>query len=204
MKMTLANEITLLRIALIAPFVICMLKLHEAPSSSVMRLAALGIFLVMAISDGVDGYIARRRKQVTKLGAFLDPMADKLLMMCACILLSNPGTGIDGFVLPPTVVVLIIGKDVLLFLGFAITYLVTSHVRVVPVLTGKAGTVLQLSMVAGILLAPDIYPHLEAWWWFLRVLWWSAAGVAVASAFIYIRAGIGYIEHFENHSDWQG
>jgi len=194
MKLTLATEITLLRIFLIAPFVICMLKMHDIGG---LRHVALAIFLVMAVSDAVDGYIARVKKQATRLGAFLDPMADKLLMTCACVLLATPQTAVDGFLLPPTVVVLIIGKDLLLSLGCVIVYLITSHLQIVPIGAGKFGTVLQLSMVASLLLAPDIYPVFPPWLYLMRFLWWSAAGMASLSTLIYIRRGIRYIEQFE-------
>lgn len=194
MKPTIANEITLLRIVLIAPFVICMLKMHEAGE---LRYAALAIFLVMAISDGIDGYIARVKQQTSRLGAFLDPMADKLLITCAAILLAIPQTAVDGYLLPPTVVVLIIGKDLLLVLGCLVIYLITSQIKIVPIGVGKLGTALQLSMVTAILLAPDIHPVFPPWLLLMRVLWWSAAATAVVSALIYIRRGIRYIEHFE-------
>ncbi len=201
MKLTLANEITILRVLLIAPFVICMLKIHD---NCAMRYIALAIFLVMCISDALDGYIARVRKQVTKLGSFLDPMADKLLMACACILLASPQTAIEGYLLPPTIVVLIIGKDLLLLLGFVIIYLITSHIHIVPIFAGKAATVLQLSMVAAVLLAPDIDPYLPQWRYFARFLWWSAAGLAVATTLVYIRGGIRYIEKFEAQANAKG
>jgi len=191
---TIANEITLLRIVLIAPFVICMIKMDEVPA---LRYLALGIFLVMAVSDGLDGYIARSRKQTSRLGAFLDPLADKLLITCAVVLLAMPHTAVDGYLLPPTVVVLIIGKDLLLVLGCVIIYLITSQLKIVPVKTGKLATVLQLSMVTAILLAPDIHPVFPPWVWLMRFLWWSAAGLAVLAAVIYIRRGIRYIEEFE-------
>ncbi len=201
MKLTLANEITILRVLLIAPFVICMLKIHD---NRAMRYIALAIFLVMCISDALDGYFARVRKQVTKLGSFLDPMADKMLMACACILLASPRTAIDGYLLPPTIVVLIIGKDLLLLLGFVIIYLITSHIHIVPIFTGKAATVLQLSMVAAVLLAPDIHPHLPLWRYFAQFLWWSAAGLAAATTLVYIRSGIRYIETFEAEANAKG
>jgi CDP-diacylglycerol--glycerol-3-phosphate 3-phosphatidyltransferase len=200
-KLTLANEITILRVLLIAPFVICMLKIHD---NRAMRYIALAIFLVMCISDTLDGYIARVRKQVTRLGSFLDPMADKMLMACACILLATPRTGIEGNILPPTIAVLIIGKDLLLLLGFVIIYLITSHVHIVPIFAGKAATVLQLSMVVAILLAPDIRPHLPQWRYFLGFLWWSAAGLAAATTLVYIRSGIRYIETFEAEANAKG
>ncbi|MCD6392556.1 MAG: CDP-alcohol phosphatidyltransferase family protein [Planctomycetes bacterium] len=201
MKLTLANEITILRVLLIAPFVICMLKIHD---NWAMRYIALAIFLVMCISDALDGYFARVRKQVTRLGSFLDPMADKLLMACACILLASPRTAVEGYVLPPTIVVLIIGKDLLLLLGFLIIYLITSHIHIVPIFAGKAATVLQLSMVAAVLLAPDIHPHLPLWWYLARFLWWLAAVLAVVTTLVYIRGGIRYIEAFEAQANAKG
>ena len=162
-----------------------------------MRYTALCIFSFMCASDVLDGYMARVKKQITKLGSFLDPMADKLLIMCACILLASPQTAVDGFRLPKGVVVLVIGKDMLLLLGFVISYLITSQVRIVPVFIGKLGTFLQLSMVTAILIAPEMSKLTGYWIYFARFLWWSAAGAAVLSTLVYIRNGIGYIEQFE-------
>ncbi|MHC4418418.1 MAG: CDP-alcohol phosphatidyltransferase family protein [Planctomycetota bacterium] len=204
MKLNWANRITILRILLIVPFVSCMLKANDASISEsmrdVMRYVSIFVFFVMAISDGIDGYIARRNGQATKLGSFLDPMADKLLMACACVLLAMPGRGVAGFGLPPTVAVLIIGKDMFLLIGFVIIYFITFQVRVVPVLIGKIATALQLSMVAGILLGPEISALLPWWIWFLRVLWWSAAGTAILATLIYIRNGSRYVEEYEQAS----
>jgi cardiolipin synthase len=181
-----------------------MLKANDASISEsmrdVMRYVSIFIFLIMAISDGIDGYLARRNGQTTKLGSFLDPMADKLLMTCACVLLAMPRGGVAGFGLPPTVAVLIIGKDMFLLIGFVIIYFITFQVRVVPVLIGKIATALQLSMVAGILLGPEISTLLPWWIWFLRVLWWSAAGTAVLAMLIYIRNGSRYVEEYEQAS----
>ncbi len=151
----------------------------------------------MAVSDVIDGYLARRKKQVTKFGAFLDPLADKLLMTCACLLLASQRGHVEGFLLPPTVVVLIIGKDLFLLIGFVIVYLITSQIRIAPVLIGKLATALQLSMVAGILIAPEVSGVLPGWIGFLRVLWWSAAGTAILTTLIYIRNGSRYIEQYE-------
>jgi len=163
-----------------------------------MRYAALVIFLVMAISDVIDGYLARRKGQITRLGSFLDPMADKLLMTCACLLLISQRAGIPGFALPTTVVVLIIGKDMFLLLGFVVVYLTTLEVRIIPASIGKLATCLQLSMVAGILIAPEISSIIPGWIWILRVLWWSAASTAIVSTLIYIRKGSLYIEESEH------
>jgi CDP-diacylglycerol--glycerol-3-phosphate 3-phosphatidyltransferase len=192
-----ANRITIARILFIAPFIILMLKVHNEKYGDLARYAALVIFLLMALSDYLDGYLARKNKQMTKLGAFLDPTADKLLMTSALLLLSSHPARIEGFHLPQTVVVLIIGKDVFLLLGFLIVYFITFQVRITPVSIGKWATVLQLSMVAGILIGPEMSHLIPGWIWFLRVLWWSAAGTAVLATLIYIRLGIRYIEEFD-------
>lgn len=201
MKLNWANRITILRMLLIIPFVICMLKINDTALTvtmrNVFRYISVLIFLVMAFSDVLDGYLARSKGQVTRLGSFLDPTADKLLMACACLLLASQRGHVADFLLPPTVVVLIIGKDLFLLIGFVIIYFITSQVRIVPVLVGKVATTLQLSMVAGILIAPEISRFAPWWIWFLRVLWWSAAGTAVLGTLIYIRNGSRYIAEYE-------
>ncbi len=198
MKLSWASRITIVRILLIVPFVSCMLKINDAALSEsmrdAMRYAATFIFLVMAASDAIDGFLARKKKQITKLGSFLDPTADKLLMTSACLLLASQRGHVDGFLLPTTVVVLIIGKDLFLLIGFVIIYFITSRLLIAPALIGKIATALQLSMVAGILIAPEISAFLPGWIWFLRVLWWSAAGAAILATLIYIRNGSRYIE----------
>lgn len=204
MKLNLANRITILRILLIIPFVSCMLKINDPDLSltmrQMMRYISVVIFFVMAASDVADGMLARRKGQVTRLGSFLDPMADKLLMTCACLLLSSERASVGGFLLPPTVVVLIIGKDMFLLIGFIIVYFLTLQVRIVPVLIGKIATTLQLAMVAAVLLAPEISSVVPGWIRLLRVLWWSAAGTAIIATLIYIRNGSRYIEQNEQEN----
>ena len=162
-----------------------------------MRYLAIVIYLGMAVSDGLDGYLARTRKQITRLGTFLDPVADKLLITSACLLLASTQTQVPGFRIPVTVVVLIIAKDLLLSLGFAIVYMTTSQVWIQPVFVGKASTALQLAMVAAVLIAPEMSRLIPGWIWFLRALWWSAAAGAVLATLVYIRNGSRYIEGYE-------
>jgi len=198
MTLNRANQITIVRILLIVPFVICMLKVNEIQHSTLVRYIALIIFLVMCISDVIDGYVARVKNQVTKLGSFLDPMADKLLITCACLLLAAEHTAVDGVLLPKPVVVLIIGKDVLLLLGFIIIYFLTSQIHIEPLFIGKVGTFLQLSMVTAILIAPEMMPLTDMWTYFMSFLWWAAATAAILTTLIYIRRGTRYIEQHEN------
>ena len=205
MTLSWANRITILRILLIAPFVSCMLQINDPELSErirhLIRYSAVAIFFLMAASDGIDGYLARKNGAATRLGAFLDPTADKLLITSASLLLASHHAGVAGFILPPTVVVLIIGKDLLIFLGFLIIYFLTGKIRVVPVFAGKASTALQLSMVAAILIAPEVSTVFHGWVYFVRFLWWSAAGAALIATLVYIRAGSKFIEQFEQNNN---
>jgi len=195
------TRITLMRILLIVPFVGCMLNTHDPRLSeftqTLLRYVSLAIFLFMAASDAFDGYLARHRGQVTQLGTFLDPLADKLLITSASLLLVSARAQVQGFPLPSMVVVLIIGKDILIVIGFIVVYLITSHTHIVPVWAGKLATALQLVMVACVLVAPELAGAVPGYRWFLRVLWWSAGGAAVLATLIYIRNGTRYIEQYE-------
>jgi len=201
MKFNWATRFTVLRILLIVPFVSCMLKIHDpeltATVQDVMRYIATAVYLFMAISDALDGYVARMRRQVTKLGTFLDPVADKLLITSACLLLVSQRARIEVAPLPTTVVVLIIGKDVLITIGFVLVYFITSQLLIAPVRIGKIATALQMSMVATILLAPEFMRLVPGWIWLLRVVWWSAAASAVLATLVYVRNGIRYVEQYE-------
>ncbi len=203
MLLTLANLVTILRILLILPFVMCLLKAANPAYSSFMRWAALGIFVIMAASDALDGYLARVKKQVTPLGAFLDPLADKLMITCASVILALPQTAVAEFRLPLTVVVLIIGKDVLLLLGFAVTYFLTGSVHIKPVWAGKASTFFQICMVLSILIGPDVSVQLKFWPLLVRLIWWTTGFWALMATFVYIWRGIRYIERFESEAEKQ-
>jgi cardiolipin synthase len=198
MFLTLANQITILRVLLIFPFVICLLSTGHPQHGNWIRSGAILFFVVMAIGDALDGYMARKQKQVTALGAFLDPMADKLMITCASIILCAPQTAIEGFALPLTVVVLIIGKDILLLLGFIITFLLTSQVHVRPVWVGKVSTFLQIIMVFSILIGPETARWVTAWPAITAAICWLTGFCAMVATFVYIYRGIRYIEEFGN------
>jgi CDP-diacylglycerol--glycerol-3-phosphate 3-phosphatidyltransferase len=201
MKITWATRITILRILLVFPFVSCMLKINapelDQNAQNAMRYMAIVIFVVMAISDGIDGYLARKNKQITKLGSFLDPIADKLLITCTCLLLVSKRAHVNGFWLPATVVVFIIGKDLLILLGFVIVYFVTSSIMISPAFVGKLATTIQLIMSVSILIAPEVSSIIPGWIWFIRFTWWSAAVTAFLTTLVYIYKGSRYIEQYE-------
>ena len=193
-RMSWPNRITIARILLIAPFVICLLNVRTMPGA---RWAALAIFVVMALSDAFDGFLARRLGQETPLGRFLDPLADKLLITCTVILLALPNTWMGRVVLPSWVAVIAIGKDLVVLLGFVLIYLSVGKAVIQPRRLGKICTACQLVMVVLVLLSPDRRPDsslgVEVPGMLMSGVWWTASALAVASALDYVRMGSRFV-----------
>lgn len=132
------NLITLLRLLLLAPFVIFLLDEKYA--------AALLVFAVAGISDGIDGYLARSRGWTTPLGAIIDPLADKLLMATAYIMLG----WLD--LIPLWITVLVIGRD-LIIVGGALAYTHLVHrPEMAPSRISKFNTAIQIIFMLSVLL----------------------------------------------------
>lgn len=197
LRMSWPNRITLARIMLIVPFVIIMLHVNDPTYKSYARYGALLIFLIMAFSDALDGYLARKTHDITGLGTFLDPLADKLLITCACLLLAAPQTAIDSMKLPDVVVVVIIAKDLYTTLGFLIVYFVTGKTKITPDRSGKLSTLLQLSMVLAILISPDVMRFFAGFRYFVHMLWWAATASAILTVIQYTRQGSRYMAEHE-------
>jgi CDP-diacylglycerol--glycerol-3-phosphate 3-phosphatidyltransferase len=141
-------------------------------------------FTVAAVSDGIDGYIARRYHQRSELGAFLDPLADKLLLVSGIILLSlNNGPYLPR--LPLWLAATIISRDLLLVLGVSVMHYMGIKITVRPVLIGKAATVLQMVCVSWALLKWDV-----RWLGYFCV----AAGLCTGiSGLIYVLQGVQHL-----------
>lgn len=185
-RLSWPNRISLARIVLVAPFVVCLLHLQDPQWATRARWLALIIFAVMAVSDGLDGYLARRLKEESAVGRFLDPLADKLLILCSVVLLANEGTHVTGMKLPYSVAVVAIGKDVLTVAGFCIIYFSTSRVYIEPRRSGKWCTTLLLITVIGILLSPNLPESVRP---AVAVAWWSASLLAILTVGQYFQMG---------------
>jgi cardiolipin synthase (CMP-forming) len=190
------NRVTIARLLCIWPFALCLLYLND-PDLVYLRWAALGMMVLMAGSDILDGYLARRLDDHSPLGAFLDPLADKLLVTVAVLFLSVVGIrgvpqgGVEhSLCMPKWVAAVAIGKDLVVSVGFVIVRLSTGRTFIQPRLLGKACTVVQLVLVCSMLIWLDLPAWLSA---APKVLWYLATALAVAAALDYVRAGSRYV-----------
>jgi CDP-diacylglycerol--glycerol-3-phosphate 3-phosphatidyltransferase len=170
--MTTANKVTILRILLL-PFFVAGVLYYQNTGNEIFRLSAILAFAIAAICDGVDGYIARHYNQKSELGAMLDPLADKLLLVSSVILLSLNKPHLGTF--PAWLTVTVIGRDLLLLIGLVVIQMTVGKVKVRPRILGKIATVLQIACVAWILMKWD---ELLGERWFLII----AIGAAVCTA----------------------
>lgn len=186
------NRISLLRLLLVAPFVLLMM--NQAALGAMARYGGLGVFVAMALSDFVDGQLARRLNLRTRLGAILDPLADKVLIICSTVLLSLPGTAVQGYQIPSWVVVAVVGKDLWVLLGFVVVYLVTDRFRVHPTWAGKFATFGQLVMVIAVLVGPDLDRVAAPFGaWLAQTLMVAVAILSILAVISYTRLGLLYV-----------
>lgn len=182
--MTTANKISILRILLV-PFFVVEVLYYVKTANEAHRFAALLTFAIAAISDGVDGYIARHYNQWSELGTILDPLADKLLLVSGVVLLSfDHGTTLGQ--IPYWLTGTIIGRDLLVLIGLVVIRLTVGKVKIRPHVVGKIATVLQMVTVLWLLLKWDT--GAGAQWVFGSTL--GAAIFTGISALLYVRDGI--------------
>ena len=183
--LTAANQLTFLRLMLVPVFALAML--YRRPGW------ALGTFLIAGATDALDGLIARRMGQPTTLGAWLDPMADKLLLLTMFVMLTLPGLALANHV-PLWLTVIVISRDVAIVLTVAVVNLAVARRTFRPSILGKAATAIYILTgvcalyenyrgVASPLVPVFVYLSLavtlvSAVHYILRVLAWLSAGEA--------------------------
>lgn len=143
------NAITFARILLIPVFVALLLRYRET-SAEPFRWWAITAFGVAVISDSLDGFIARLKHQKTLIGTFLDPLADKLLILTAVVILSLPIGPLAR--LPSWFAVLVISRDLCIVLGSLLIHMIRGRITPRPSAAGKFTTFLQMLTVVWILL----------------------------------------------------
>ena len=149
--MTLANKVTVLRILGTPVFVLLMvyyiISLHREDAVIGYRVCATVIFFAVALTDALDGYLARTRQEVTRIGTILDPLADKILVLSTVFLFTRPSLPALQPQFPIWFAVAVISREGILILGSLIIYLLHGDVRIQPRWTGKLATICSLGCV---------------------------------------------------------
>ena len=191
--MTTPNKITIARILMIPLFVMMAIYYGRSVVAGVpvewQRWLATALFLVAAASDGIDGYIARRYNQRSRLGEILDPIADKGLLLAGIITLSVSNW---RFEFPVWFPVLVIARVVIVVAGAITLQMLNGSVRVKPSWTGKISTALQMVAVACIMLQLDLF-RVTVWkidLHFLDIPVWLAGIFTAVSGFGYVKVDL--------------
>ncbi|MEP3246080.1 MAG: CDP-alcohol phosphatidyltransferase family protein [Sneathiella sp.] len=147
--MNIPNSITLARIFSV-PLIVWLILREE-------MLIAFALFVVSGVSDALDGLIAKQFNLTTRLGKYLDPLADKILLVSIYITL-----GIKGDI-PSWLVILVVSRDLLIVGGILFSYLMGTRVRIHPVRISKINTFCQITLAALILGAAGFGMALGLW-----------------------------------------
>ncbi len=172
--MNIPNFLSLLRIILVPVFVIFLIQVEYEK--------ALITFMVAGLTDALDGTLARLLKCQTTLGAYLDPIADKLLLVTSFVTFAILG------LIPGWLAVIVISRDFIILLGIAILTLMSVAYEIKPAIVGKITTFLQVATIFFTLLY-KAFTHDFAYYW-ITGLCWITALFTVLSGLVYIIRGI--------------
>jgi len=167
---TFASKITIARIALVPVFAVLAFYYGHTVATGhpaeFFRQSALGVFVLAASTDGIDGLIARRFNQCSEFGAYLDPIADKALLLTGVVTLSLVDWGAPGWRLPYWFAAIVIIRDCIILGGIKILYRHHRKVEIHPHWTGKICTVTQMFAIGWVMLRvvvmSPVYPCLVA------------------------------------------
>ncbi|MBF0121582.1 MAG: CDP-diacylglycerol--glycerol-3-phosphate 3-phosphatidyltransferase [Desulfobacterales bacterium] len=179
LPISIPNILTIIRILLTPIFVICLLK--------DVFFSGFVIFIFAAITDGLDGFIARYFNQRTVLGAYLDPIADKMLLMSAFITLSVLK------IIPSWLTVIVLSRDVVIVLGVAIIAIVEIKVEIKPSIISKLTTLFQLVTVS-IMLCEEEF-HFSSFSYIEFPLFAITGVLTVLSGLHYIYRGMNILQN---------
>ena len=195
-NLTLANRITLARLMFVPVFIVLTLyyirSVSEGRPDEWLRWAALMVYVTTCLGDALDGYFARSRNEITRLGTILDPLADKALLISSLILLTGPwGKTCFNPHLPLWYVALVISRDTFLVMGSILIHITAGHATVRPRAAGKIATFFQMGLILWVLGQAPVagFP------WIL----WPAAAFTLVSALQYMTDGIRQLEKAHAH-----
>jgi len=198
--MTTANKITITRILLIPVFVMMAIyyggSVERGAPVAWQRWCAIAVFVIAAASDGIDGYIARRYNQRSRLGVTLDPIADKGLLLSGIITLSITKW---AYKFPLWFPVLVITRDSIIVIGAMVLHVLNGAVQVKPSWTGKCATAFQMVALALVMLQVDLFRRTFSAFGstfevhFLDLPVWIAGFFTAISGVGYVVVGIGQL-----------
>lgn len=184
--LALPNILTIFRILLVPVFAFV---LWDDPSAS-DRVLAFIIFCLAGISDGLDGYIARKYNAGSDFGRMLDPIADKILVGVALMILVAEGH-FDGWKMVPALIIL---SREFLVSGLR-EFLAGAQVSVPVTFFAKIKTTIQMIAIAAMILGPAVNTMLPGALTFAYVALWVAAVLTVITGYAYLRAGLAHTRH---------
>ena len=171
------NLLTLLRILLVPVFVILLIQGQF--------LKAILVFVLAGLTDALDGFLARVLHQKTDLGLYLDPLADKALIVTSFVTLSVMG------LIPPWLSVLVISRDFIILLGISVMTLMSIPFEIKPAVVSKVTTALQLLTVFVVLVLSYLQgPEQDGRVYFL---FWLTGALTVISGLNYIMRGLRFV-----------
>jgi len=135
------------------------------------------LFVIAGVSDAVDGFLARRYNMGSELGAYLDPLADKALLVSMYLTLSIVG------IIPAWVAILVISRDILIVSAVILSWLLENPVEIRPFLVSKLNTFAQIAFAAALLAAKAFDVTLGMWF---LISMWTIAALTLASAGAYL------------------
>lgn len=150
--------------------------------------AAFVLFVLAGISDAVDGFLAKRFGWQTELGAYLDPLADKMLVVSIFIALGTLGA------LPSWLVIAVVSRDILIVMAVVLSWLLAHPVHIKPLVVSKANTVAQLLLAATVLADEGFGLGAASW---RVVLIWATAILTFASLATYLTAWLRHMTGYE-------
>lgn len=181
---TTANLLTLFRIALLFPFLYFIGIGYFG--------FALAVFFLASVTDFADGYIARRYKQQSRVGRFLDPLADKLLTTAAFVVMAIPRQEFAS--IPIWLAVAVVGRDIIIVLGSLVVYQITKFEDFKPTLLGKINTLAELGLIVWFL----VFHTTGRLIFMLPFLYAIVLASIIVSGAEYANHGIGIlIDHFQ-------
>ena len=183
MALNIPNLLTWARILLI-PVVVGVFYLPLTAGEQ--NFVATAAFLVAAVTDWVDGWLARKLNQTSAFGAFLDPVADKALLMSIYVAL-----GVSKAI-PATLAILVVSRDVMIVGGVIIAWLFDKPLEIRPLYVSKVNTTMQIAFAAAVLGASAFGFSSEYWFWPMTYI---VAALTLASAGAYLGPWIRHMGH---------